>query len=80
LATRCRVPCREPALAGEAVVANNAGAHSRERRQPQAPHRRSGRGGFDAKDWHVFAIRYNGPAQQGYDATIARNYKELNTQ
>lgn len=29
------------------------------------------------KDWHGFAVRYNGPAQQGYDATIERNYRDI---
>lgn len=29
------------------------------------------------KDWHGFAVRYNGPAQQGYDTTIASNYRDL---
>lgn len=29
------------------------------------------------KDWHGFAVRYNGPAQQGYDAIIAQNYYAL---
>jgi hypothetical protein len=29
------------------------------------------------KDWHGFAVRYNGPAQQGYDAIIERNYRDL---
>ncbi|MGF6965250.1 hypothetical protein OKW43_002255 [Paraburkholderia sp. WC7.3g] len=35
---------------------------------------------ISSKDWHGFAVRYNGPAQQGYDAAIARNYRELSGQ
>jgi hypothetical protein len=38
------------------------------------------KGAISRKDWHGFAVRYNGPAQQGYDATIARNYRELSGQ
>ncbi|MBW0449238.1 N-acetylmuramidase family protein [Paraburkholderia phenoliruptrix] len=30
-----------------------------------------------SKDWHGFAVRYNGPAQHGYDTAIARNYREV---
>lgn len=30
-----------------------------------------------SKDWHAFAVRYNGAAQQGYDTTIAHNYNAL---
>ncbi|WP_205195094.1 N-acetylmuramidase family protein [Burkholderia sp. Ax-1719] len=29
------------------------------------------------KNWHGFAVRYNGPAQQGYDTIIANNYRDL---
>jgi hypothetical protein len=35
---------------------------------------------ISSRDWHGFASRYNGPAQQGYDETIARNYGEIDGQ